>query len=92
MFKHYKLKVENNAFVGASGEDREDSFTQCQKDILNASNDFAQLSGNHMEIARYYGVREFLVLVPSKRSPILDETRIKILLSSLTIAANNANW
>ncbi|XP_051158910.1 rab3 GTPase-activating protein catalytic subunit [Leptopilina boulardi] len=90
-FKHYKLKTELNESIGGCGEDVEDTFTQCQKDILNASNDFAQLNGNHLEIARFYGVREFLVLIPSKRTPILDETRIKILLSSLAIAASNSN-
>lgn len=91
-FKHYKLKTELNESIGGCGEEVEDSFTQCQKDILNASNDFAQLNGNHLEIARFYGVREFLVLIPSKRTPILDETRIKILVSSLAIAASNSNW
>lgn len=92
MLKHFKLKTESNDSIGGLGEEREDSFTQCQKDIINASNDFAQMNGNHVEIARFYGVREFLILVPSKRSPIQDETKIKILLSSLTIAASNANW
>ena len=91
-FKHFKLKTETNNSTGGPGEEREDCFSQCQKDIMNDTNDFAQLNENHMEIARFYGVREFLVLVPSKRSPIQDETKIKILLSSLTIASNNANW
>ncbi|XP_033229238.1 rab3 GTPase-activating protein catalytic subunit [Belonocnema kinseyi] len=91
ILKHFKLKTENNDSVGGLGDEREDSFTQCQKDIINASNDFAQINGNHVEIARFYGVREFLILVPSKRSLIQDETKIKILLSSLTIAASNAN-
>ncbi|KAL7300905.1 hypothetical protein TKK_0006457 [Trichogramma kaykai] len=91
--KHFKLRLEeettDNDCILVS-EEQEDCWTQCQKDVLNASNDFVQLDQNHLEIARYYGIREFLVLVPSKKSSILDETRIKILLSSLTIAVSNA--
>lgn len=75
-----------------SGEESEEERVQCQKDALNSSNDFARIDGNHLEIARYYGVREFLVLQSTKRESVTDETKIRILLSSLTIAATNANW
>ena len=95
LLKHFKLRVEedtSNADGNLASEEQEDCWTQCQKDVLNASNDFVQLDQNHLEIARYYGIREFLVLVPSKKSSIVDETRIKILLSSLTIAVSNARW
>lgn len=72
--------------------DSADCRTQAQLDALDSSNDFARTNDDHLEIARYYGVREFVVLTPSKRCSILDETRIKILLSSLAIAASNASW
>ncbi|XP_011506540.1 PREDICTED: rab3 GTPase-activating protein catalytic subunit [Ceratosolen solmsi marchali] len=91
-FKYYRLKVDeiksesNNKLLFDS---KEDSWTQCQKDILNATNDFAQLDQDKLEIARLYGIREFLLLMPTKQSLITDETRIKILLSSLTVALSN---
>ena len=95
ILKHFKLKKEKDETQESGGtlsNDQEGTWTQCQNDILNVSNDFAQLNQNHLEIARYYGLREFILLVPAKRSPITDETRIKILLSSLTIAVSNAHW
>lgn len=89
--KHYKLKKEDEEEETVS-EEREEEWVQCQKDALDISNDFVRLNDNCMEIARYYGVREFLVLIPARKTSLTDETRIKILLSSLTIATNNANW
>lgn len=91
MLKHCKLQLENKEESG-SIEERTDESIQCQKDALNSSNDFARIDGNHLEIARYYGVREFLVLVSTKRESVTDETKIRILLSSFAIAATNANW
>ena len=93
--KHFKLRLiedEEEETVDGPQEDSEDGQTQALLDAHDFSNDFARTDQDHLEIARYYGLREFIVLVPTKRSPILDETRIKILVSSLTIAANNANW
>lgn len=91
--KHFRLKVEDDkteASNSAAPDDQEDTFTQCQKDVLNNKNDFIQVDIPHLEIACYYGVREFLVLVPEYS--ITEETKIKILLSSLTIAVSNTNW
>lgn len=73
-------------------EEREEEWIQCQKDALDISNDFVRLDDNYMEIVRYFGFREFFVLIPARKASLTDETRIKILLSSLTIATNNANW
>lgn len=89
--KYYKLKKQDEEEETAS-EECEDEWMQCQKDALDISNDFVRLNDNCMEIARYYGIREFLVLIPARKTSLTDETRIKILLSSLTIATNNANW
>ncbi|XP_076667332.1 RAB3 GTPase activating protein subunit 1 isoform X2 [Andrena cerasifolii] len=98
LLKHYKLQLEDKDTTRSleeneedSGEESEEERVQCQKDALNSSNDFARIDGNHLEIARYYGVREFLVLQSTKRESVTDETKIRILLSSLTIAATNAN-
>lgn len=91
--KHYKLKKEDEKEDAASLlEEQEEEWMLCQKDALDISNDFVRLDENCMEITRYYGIREFLVLMPTRKGSLIDETRIKILLSSLTIAANNANW
>lgn len=94
LLKHCKLKNEDDEVEDATNplEEREEEWTQCQKDAMDISNDFVKLDENCMEIARYYGIREFLVLIPARKGSLTDETRIKILLSSLTIAANNANW
>ncbi|KAL1124193.1 hypothetical protein AAG570_001963 [Ranatra chinensis] len=41
-------------------------------------------------IARWYGLREFVVLAPVQGS-IMSESKLKVLLSSLCIAVNNTN-
>ncbi|XP_066597838.1 rab3 GTPase-activating protein catalytic subunit [Prorops nasuta] len=91
ILKHFKLKLDDVEDVGNTSEESENESTQCQRDAMDIANDFACLEKDHLVIVRYYGVREFLVLVPIKRGAITDETRIKILLSSLAIAVNNAN-
>jgi len=91
LLKHYKLEKENEE-EDVAKEENEDEWIQCQKDALDISNDFVKLDDNCMEIVRYYGIREFLTLIPTRKANLTDETRIKIVLSSLTIATNNANW
>ncbi|XP_076245852.1 RAB3 GTPase activating protein subunit 1 isoform X2 [Calliopsis andreniformis] len=90
VLKHCKLKLEDKD-VSSSLEENEEERVQCHKDALNSSNDFARIDGNHLEIARYYGIREFLVLQSTKKESVTDETKIRILLSSFAIAATNAN-
>lgn len=94
LLKHYRLKKDDESQASGSllSEDQEEIWTQCQKDILNTANDFVQLDQDNLAIARYYGLREFILLLPAKRNSITDETKIKILLSSLTIAVSNAHW
>lgn len=91
VLKHFKLKLEDTDVLNSTKESEEEKV-QCHKDALNASNDFARIDGNHLEIARYYSIREFLVLQSVRKESVTDETKIKILLSSLAIAATNANW
>ncbi|XP_076182491.1 RAB3 GTPase activating protein subunit 1 isoform X2 [Ptiloglossa arizonensis] len=90
VLKHYKLKLEDND-KDSSLDESEDEQVQCQKDALNTSNDFARINGDHLEIPRYYGVREFLVLKSAKQESVRDETKLRILLSSFAIAATNAD-
>ncbi|XP_031828496.1 RAB3 GTPase activating protein subunit 1 isoform X2 [Nomia melanderi] len=88
--KHFRLKLDEED-VESALEESEDEKLQCHEDAMNTSNDFTRVDGNHVEIARYYGVREFLVLQSAKKESVIDETKIRILLSSLAIAATNAN-
>lgn len=90
--RHFSLKTEVEEVVESPIDECEDIKSQCLQDALDSSNDFAILDREHLDLATYYGIREFLVLIPTKQVAISDETRIKILLSSITIAANNSNW
>ncbi|XP_034945637.1 rab3 GTPase-activating protein catalytic subunit [Chelonus insularis] len=90
LLKHYKLKVDNEETKDVL-DDNEDSNTQSHIDVLNVTNDFVRIDEEFLEIVRYYGLREFIVLTPARRVPISEETRIKILVSSLTIACTNTN-
>lgn len=93
LLKHFKLKTpDSDDVTDSSDASDEDPNTQSHIDILNITNDFVRIDQDHLEIARYYGIREFILLTPGKRISISDETRIKILVSSLTIASTNANW
>ncbi|XP_014211010.1 rab3 GTPase-activating protein catalytic subunit isoform X2 [Copidosoma floridanum] len=89
-FKYFKLQKEDDGSERSRTPDPEEVLTQCQKDILNSRNDFVQIKNGYPELARFYGIREFLLLVPVKQNSIADETKMKILLSSLTIAVSNA--
>lgn len=90
-FIHYKLKIESDENTESSLENEDDGKTECQKDILNPANDFVSLEKKHLEIVSFFGIREFLVLVPEEKHAIINETLMKILLSSITIAVNNIN-
>ncbi|XP_076642287.1 RAB3 GTPase activating protein subunit 1 [Halictus rubicundus] len=90
VLKHFRLNLEDKDEDNYLEENEEEKL-QCHKDAINASNDFTRVDENHLEIARYYGIREFLVLQSAKKESVTDETKIRILLSSLIIAATNAN-
>nr|XP_033333565.1 rab3 GTPase-activating protein catalytic subunit isoform X1 [Megalopta genalis] len=90
LLKHFRLKLEDKDEDNYL-EDSEEEILQCHKDAMNTLNDFTRVDQIHLEIARYYGVREFLVLQSAKKESVTDETKIRILLSSLAIAASNAN-
>ncbi|XP_071448374.1 rab3 GTPase-activating protein catalytic subunit [Hetaerina americana] len=64
-------------------------------DLNSSNNVFLPLkevgSPDMYNIVRLYGLREFLVLSPQPRHSISSESRLKILLSSALIAANNCS-
>lgn len=70
---------------------------QALEDMMSLNNDFIPVTfdGNvyrpHM-LARWYGLRDFVVLTPARSFSVTSESKIKILLSSICIAINNSNW
>uniref|UniRef100_A0A8D8V0Z5 Rab3 GTPase-activating protein catalytic subunit n=1 Tax=Cacopsylla melanoneura TaxID=428564 RepID=A0A8D8V0Z5_9HEMI len=88
----HKLKQdESNAIIDSSGK------FEVHEDLLSLENDFLSMmlcedgSIKPHYISRWYGLKKFVVLTPVKGSSILNESKIKILMSSMTIAVNNQN-
>ncbi|KAK8737776.1 hypothetical protein OTU49_004235 [Cherax quadricarinatus] len=70
-------------------EEETEKWPQALDDIMNRENDFPARA--HC-LVRWYGLREFVTLSPSNANqPIICPSKSKLLLSSLTIAANNTN-
>lgn len=71
---------------------------EVHEDLLSLENDFLSMmlsedgSVKPHYISRWYGLKKFVVLTPTKGSSIMTESKIKILMSSMTIAVNNQNW
>ena len=60
------------------------------QDLLSVENDFP--SQAHC-LARWYGLRDFVVMAPASQSDsISTESRANILLSSISIALANTSW
>ncbi|XP_033728070.1 LOW QUALITY PROTEIN: rab3 GTPase-activating protein catalytic subunit-like [Pecten maximus] len=69
-------------------EEKEDVIPTVMMDMMNTENDFP--SKAHF-LSRLYGLQEFVVIAPSSKSDAIDsESRIKLLLSSVSIALSNA--
>ncbi|XP_021364104.1 rab3 GTPase-activating protein catalytic subunit-like, partial [Mizuhopecten yessoensis] len=69
-------------------EENEDVIPTVMMDMMNTENDFP--SKAHF-LSRLYGLQEFVVIAPSSKSDAIDsESRIKLLLSSVSIALSNA--
>lgn len=77
--------------------DRSTKF-EVHEDLLSLENDFLSMmlcedrSVKPHYVSRWYGLKKFVVLTPTKGSSILTESKIKILMSSMTIAVNNQKW
>ncbi|XP_062600840.1 rab3 GTPase-activating protein catalytic subunit-like [Saccostrea cucullata] len=65
----------------------EETLPTVMADMMSLDNDFP--SKAHC-LSRWYGLQEFLVITPSQSAAAIDsESRVKILLSSVSIALNN---
>ncbi|KAJ4436008.1 hypothetical protein ANN_18632 [Periplaneta americana] len=77
-------------------EETEEGRSQALDDILSLDNDFPPQmeydfgdgSSHPHPLARWYGLRDFVVVAPARNS-ISAESRVKILLSSIYMAVNN---
>ncbi|XP_063615005.1 rab3 GTPase-activating protein catalytic subunit-like [Penaeus indicus] len=70
-------------------EEETERLPQALDDLMNRENDFPARA--HC-LVRWYGLREFVTLTPANPNhPILSPSKAKLLLSSLTIVANNTN-
>ncbi|XP_042233003.1 rab3 GTPase-activating protein catalytic subunit-like isoform X2 [Homarus americanus] len=70
-------------------EEETERLPQALDDLMNRENDFPARA--HC-LVRWYGLREFVTICPSNpNNSILCPSKSKLLLSSLTIAANNTN-
>ncbi|XP_021920083.1 rab3 GTPase-activating protein catalytic subunit isoform X2 [Zootermopsis nevadensis] len=95
----YKLSLKPVEGIISPVEDETDEGrTQALDDIMALDNDFpphveCDLGGSSCHphpLVRWYGLRDFVVVSPGHCS-ISDESRVKILLSSVYIAINNSN-
>lgn len=77
-------------------EETDEGRTQVQDDMMSLDNDFPPQrdsgdgSTHPHPLVRWYGLRDFVVVSPA-RYAISDESRVKILLSSVYIAISNSN-
>ncbi|XP_064106844.1 rab3 GTPase-activating protein catalytic subunit-like, partial [Macrobrachium nipponense] len=70
-------------------EEETEVLPQALDDLMNRENDFPARA--HC-LVRWYGLREFVTICPENASqPIVSPSKAMLLLSSLTIAANNTN-
>lgn len=70
-------------------EEETERLPQALDDLMNRENDFPARA--HC-LVRWYGLREFVTISPSNQNhPIICPSKSKLLLSSVTIAANNTN-
>ncbi|RXG59762.1 Rab3 GTPase-activating protein catalytic subunit [Armadillidium vulgare] len=70
-------------------DEKEDQLPHYLKETMNFNNDFP---GKAHCIVRWYGLREFVTLVPADPSdPLTSPGKAKVVLSSLSVAANNTN-
>jgi len=95
----YNLKLKSQEDVTSPTEEETDEGrTQALDDMMSLDNDFppetkcdfGDVSSHPHPLVRWYGLRDFVVVTPARY--VSDETRMKILLSSVYMAINNSNW
>lgn len=87
----YYLQIDDTSAL--TDVDEDDSKSQVLIDLMFAENDFCtvdETSPTVHPLARWYGIRDFLVLSPVLNTAIDNESKIKILLSSANIAVSNS--
>lgn len=80
----------NTATHSTTPEKQMSQTCQAFKDLVSLENNFCVLdekSDKIHPIARFYGLRDFVVVYPTKKS-ITNESQIRVLLSSIHIAGN----
>ncbi|CAL4091034.1 unnamed protein product [Meganyctiphanes norvegica] len=81
---------ESEPSIDIDDEDEAEKLPQALADMMDRENDFPARA--HC-LVRWYGLREFITLAPiNVHQPITCPSKSKLLLSSLTIAANNTSW
>uniref|UniRef100_A0A1B0DRF3 Uncharacterized protein n=1 Tax=Phlebotomus papatasi TaxID=29031 RepID=A0A1B0DRF3_PHLPP len=100
-FADVEMKIVRfTAKLGDSGKNdsvgKDEGSRQCQAfmDLMSLDNDYSildeEVEGSMHPIARWYGLRDFVVVVSTKQ-PIYNESQIRILLSSVHIAVAESN-
>ncbi|CAG2067564.1 unnamed protein product [Timema podura] len=98
----YNLKLTPlEDLVSPIEEDNENIKNQALDDIMSMENvfppqcDVGNVNGRSTTrphpLARWYGLRDFMVLAPARGFDISTESKVKILLSSVYMAVNNSN-
>lgn len=96
--QHYKAEIEDipgrqeQEEVEVDPKKKEEKLCQAFTDVLSFENEFCILDEGNEDIhplARWYGIREFVVIVPIEQT--LNESQIRILLSSIHICAADSN-
>lgn len=80
-------------------EETNEGRTQMQDDVMSLDNDFPPQrecdsgdgSFHPHPLVRWYGLRDFVVVSPA-HCHLSDQSKVKILLSSIYIAICNSNW
>lgn len=76
-------------------DEKKNEFPVAFQDMMNNANDFIpinQKDESHPHVlVRWYGLTNFVVLTPA-RNYLNSESKLKVLLSSFTIALNNIGW
>uniref|UniRef100_A0A1B0CJN2 Putative rab3 gtpase-activating protein catalytic subunit isoform x1 n=1 Tax=Lutzomyia longipalpis TaxID=7200 RepID=A0A1B0CJN2_LUTLO len=97
LIRRYTAKLEDAEGVEKTAEKKvEEGVRECQAfgDLMSLENDFSildeKIEGELHPIARWYGLRDFVVVSPTGQS-IKNESQIRILLSSVHIAVAESN-
>ncbi|KAL0273699.1 UNVERIFIED_CONTAM: hypothetical protein PYX00_006319 [Menopon gallinae] len=90
---YLKCSEDKDTLEERKGEVDDGSISQAIEDMLSLENDFFPITvpptKDSHPLARWYGLRDFLVLVPKLSVLVASESQIKLWLSSLCIATSN---